>query len=113
MLRCPDPKPPLFNDVPEELADVMVKSCLNPSLSSWTTPCPPASWNQRDFQGRCAYIRTLKDRCFPYDIQNMIIKGTGQEWILRDIDAGHCPNLSQPEKLCELVIELAEKFESM
>ena len=113
MLRCPDPKPALYNDVPDKPADVAVASCMNPALSSWTSPCPAASWDQKDFQGRRAFIRTVKDQCFPYDVQNMIIEGTGQEWILRDIDAGHCPNLSHPEKLVELVVELAEKSEAM
>ena len=113
MLRCPDPKPPLYQDIPEENADVAVASCMNPCLSSWTTPCPPASWNEKDFQGRCAFIRTTQDQCVPYDIQNMMIKATEQEWILRDIDSGHSPQLSQPEKLADIILELVQKFQTL
>ena len=113
MLRCPDPVPPLYQDVPEELANVAVASCMNPSLSSWITPCPPASWDEKGYQGRCAFIRTTQDQCIPYDVQNMMIKATEQDWILRDLDSGHSPQLSQPEKLADVILELVKQFETM
>ena len=113
MVRCPDPKPPLYNDVPNALADVAVAECMNPCLSSWTSPCPRASWDEKDFEGRIAYIRTKNDQSVPYDIQNVMIDASGQKWILRDLDSGHSPNLSMPERLAETVIELVKGFEGM
>ncbi|KAL6720998.1 hypothetical protein ACLMJK_000098 [Lecanora helva] len=113
MIRCPDPKPPLYQDIPEEMANVAVASCMNPCLSSWTTPCPPASWNETAYHGRCAFIRTIQDRCIPYHIQNMMINASEQEWILQDIDSGHSPQLSQPEKLADIILELVKHFETM
>jgi hypothetical protein len=43
----------------------------------------------------------------------MIIKGTGEEWIVKDVDTGHSPNLSAPEKICDILEELGKKFESL
>ena len=43
----------------------------------------------------------------------MMIEASGQEWILRDVDSGHSPQLSQPEKLADFIVELAKQFEEM
>ena len=86
---------------------------MNPAYSSCITPCPRASWDEKDFKDRCAFIRALKDRCIPYDIQNMMIKATEQRWILRDVDSGRNPQLSQPEKLTEVIVKLVKHFEGV
>lgn len=79
LVRCDDPKPPLFQDVSPVLADAAVLSTVSPSLTSFKSPCPAATWDTEAFKGRCAYIRTLNDRAIPYEIQNMMLQGTGQE----------------------------------
>ena len=52
-----------------------------------------------------------KTRLSPYDIQNMMIQGTGQEWITKDIETGHSPQLAAPERLSAIIMELAEHFQ--
>ena len=77
------------------------------------SPCPTATWDAEAFKGRCAFIRTLKDQAIPLEVQDMILQGTGQEWITRDIDTGHSPQLAAPEKLSSIILELAEYFEAL
>ena len=43
----------------------------------------------------------------------MLLAGTGQQWITRDIETGHSAQLAAPEKLSSLIIELAKLFEKM
>ena len=43
----------------------------------------------------------------------MIIEATGQDWTIRDIETGHSPQLAAPEKLCDIILELARHFEAM
>jgi len=43
----------------------------------------------------------------------MFIAGTGQEFIVRDIDAGHNAQIVAPEKVLDILAELAKKFEEL
>ena len=43
----------------------------------------------------------------------MIIEGTEQEWLVRDIETGHSPQLAAPDKLSDMIIELTQQFEVM
>ncbi|KAL8861957.1 MAG: hypothetical protein Q9178_001827 [Gyalolechia marmorata] len=113
LIKCEDPKPPLFHDLPPALADAAVSSCISQSLTAFQSPCPAATWHAEAFKGRCAYIRTLSDRSVPYEVQNMMLEGSGQEWIMRDIETGHCPQLAAPEALSSIIIEIAHQFEVM
>lgn len=78
MIRCADPRPPLYQDVPTILGDAAVLSCISPSLTSFKSPCPAATWDAEGFKGRCAYIRTTKDQAVPYEVQGMMLQATGR-----------------------------------
>ena len=43
----------------------------------------------------------------------MMLEGTGQVWITRDIETGHSPQLAAPEQLCRIILELAKQFQAM
>ena len=43
----------------------------------------------------------------------MMLQGTGQEWITKDIETGHSPQFAAPEKLSSIILELAKQFEAM
>ena len=113
LARCADNKPTLYQDVPELLASAAVASCLNPSLTAFTSPIPRASWDSQAFEGRCAFVRTANDNAIPLPVQNMMLEGTGTTWITRDIDSGHSAQMAKPEELCEMVVELVQGFERM
>jgi hypothetical protein len=55
----------------------------------------------------------LNDAAIPLPVQQMMIDGTGVEWIVDDIESGHSPQISQPEKLTAMLVELAENFAAL
>ena len=103
----------MYQDVSPVLADAVAASSMNQGMTSFTSPCPPASWDAEAFKGRCAYVRTLYDQAIPLQIQNMMLQATGQEWITRDVESGHSPQLVAPEQSSNITIELAKMFETM
>ena len=81
-------------------------------LTAFYSPCPQASWDREAFKDRVAYIRTAKDTGFPVVVQQMMIdNATGVDWIIKDIDSDHSPQLSKPEELSEILLNLAKEFE--
>ncbi|TGO49072.1 hypothetical protein BOTNAR_0445g00020 [Botryotinia narcissicola] len=111
ILTCADPGPPLYSDVtPLLFQNAIVNSTLCPSYASWHSPCPRASWDQESFKGKIAFIRTLNDTGIPLHFQDMFMQNTGEEWIVRDMHTGHSPQLVQPERVCDVLIELARGF---
>ncbi|KAF2712413.1 hypothetical protein K504DRAFT_401252 [Pleomassaria siparia CBS 279.74] len=111
LLRCDDRIGPLYQDVSKDLANVVAVSAMAQGMTSFTSPCPRASWDSDEYKGRVAFIRTLKDAAVPLPAQQMMLDGTGAEWIVKDIESGHSPQISQPEKLTALLVEIANGFE--
>ncbi|KAL2842646.1 alpha/beta-hydrolase [Aspergillus pseudodeflectus] len=107
LLKCDDPLPPLFHDVPQPLASAAVQTALSQGLASFSSPCPPASWNTDDFKGRIAYIHTRDDRAVPYEAQVAMVQATGVEWITREVDCGHSVQLAKPEELRDVILGVA------
>ncbi|KAE8370237.1 Alpha/Beta hydrolase protein [Aspergillus caelatus] len=104
--------PPLFYDVEPTLAHAATQSSLSEGLISFSSPCPEPSWDTEAFRGRVAYIHTLKDHAVPYEAQVAMVQATGVKWITREVAAGHSVQLSAPEELTRIILELAEQFRS-
>jgi hypothetical protein len=43
----------------------------------------------------------------------MMLDGTGVEWSVKDIESGHSPQISQPEKLTAILLDLAKTFAAL
>lgn len=110
-MLCDDRIPPLYPDVPSILADAAAASTITQGLTSFLSPVPQASWNNDEYKGRIAYIRTVNDTGTPLFLQQMMIDNSGVEWVVKDIESGHSPQLSQPEKFSELLLDLGKGFE--
>ncbi|KAH7379145.1 hypothetical protein DE146DRAFT_626061 [Phaeosphaeria sp. MPI-PUGE-AT-0046c] len=110
LLRCDDRVGPLYQDVSEELQQVVADAAMAQGMTSFTSPVPRASWDSEEFKGSIAFIRTIHDAAIPLVVQQMMLDGTGAEFIVRDIESGHSPQLSQPERLTEILVELAKTF---
>jgi hypothetical protein len=93
------------------LTEALAASSVPQCLGSFTSPVPRASWDAEDFKGRVAFIRAINDAGIPLQIQQMMIDGSGEDWIVRDMESGHSPNVSQPEKLVEILVALVKLFE--
>ncbi|CAI6292317.1 unnamed protein product [Periconia digitata] len=114
VIRCDNPIPVLYPEVPSILASTAAGSTLPQGLESFYTPVPRASWDSEFFKNRVAYIRTANDTTIPAFVQTMSIENAqGPEWVVKDIKSDHSPHLSHPEKFCEIILELAKGFESV
>ena len=82
-------------------------------MTSFTSPCPRATWDSDEYKGRVAFIRTLNDAAIPLPVQQMMLDGTGVDWIVEDIDSSHSPQVSQPEKLATMLLDLGKRFETI
>ncbi|KAG7006502.1 hypothetical protein G7Y79_00014g036770 [Physcia stellaris] len=88
-------------------------SAVNHRLTAFKSPCPVASWNEQAHKRRRIYIRTFNDQAVPYAVQNKIIGGTEQEWLIGDMKTDHSPQLAASDGLSNVVIELIRRFEVM
>ena len=113
LLRCDDRIPPLYADVPADHAKVVAAAAMAQGMTSFNSPIPRATWDSDACKGRIAYVRTTKDEAFPLQVQQMMIDGTGADWIVKDIDAAHSAQISQPEKLTTILVELAQGWEKL
>ncbi|OJK00417.1 hypothetical protein ASPACDRAFT_28415 [Aspergillus aculeatus ATCC 16872] len=107
LLKCADPTPPLFYDVEPVLAAAAARSSLSQGYTSFASPCPQASWATEAFRGRAAYIHTLQDRAVPYEAQRAMVEATKVEWVTRELDTGHSPQLSAAAELVRVILEVA------
>ncbi|KAJ5933961.1 hypothetical protein N7454_006290 [Penicillium verhagenii] len=110
LLKCDEPKPPLFYDVEPLLAEGATQGSLSQGLTSFSSPCPDASWYTDAFKNRVAYIYTVNDHAVPYEAQKMMVGATGVEFITREIASGHSAQLSKPEELTKIILELAAQW---
>ncbi|KAJ5664591.1 alpha/beta-hydrolase [Penicillium macrosclerotiorum] len=110
LLRCDDPKPPLFQDVDPTLADASCKTAIGQGLTSFRSPCPLTSWDTDAFRDRIAYIHTVNDRAIPYEAQFAMLQATGQKWITREIQSGHSAQLSATEELCKTILDIVKQW---
>ncbi|PVH96098.1 hypothetical protein DM02DRAFT_688615 [Periconia macrospinosa] len=113
LLRCDERVGPLYQDVAKDIVDVVAVSALSQGMTSFNSPCPRATWDSEEYEGRVAFVRTLNDAAIPLSVQQMMIDGSGVKWIIKDIESGHSPQLSQPETLTSILVDIAREFESL
>lgn len=55
----------------------------------------------------------MYDALILLDTQQAMIDGTGVEWIVKDIESDHSPQLSRAEELVGILVDLATVFEGL
>ena len=74
------------------------------------SPAAPAAWEESDFKGKLAFLRCVKDNAIPLAVQDLFVSQGANEWIVRDIDAGHSPWASKVDETVEFVKECVGRF---
>ena len=105
-----NPKDVFYADVPDPLASEAIDHLRLESSSALTSPSPPPAWPDSAYNGRRAYIHTLQDKCIPSIAQKMMIKYSGVEWVVKDLNTSHSPFLSQPKQLFNDLVGLAKDY---
>jgi pimeloyl-ACP methyl ester carboxylesterase len=104
----PDPRVAYYHDVPVELA-AQAEARQRPTgerlgRTPWPLPSLPA--------GPARYVVTTRDRFLPPSLQRRVAADRLGITEPDEIEAGHCPHLSRPEKLAGLLAGLAERLPS-
>lgn len=79
-------------------------------MNALMSPSPPSAWADPGYSGRRAYIRCSQDATIPVFAQDLMVKYSGVEWVIKDFDTSHSPYLSRPAELAECLVGLAEDF---
>ncbi|OAL07687.1 hypothetical protein IQ06DRAFT_208888 [Phaeosphaeriaceae sp. SRC1lsM3a] len=108
LLHAPLPLriPTIYPDVPSALAESAASSVIPQGMHAFHTPIPKTSWANEEYKGRVACIRTTKDQAIPIEAQQEMLEESGVEWIVRDVESGHSPQMSAAEELVGIVGEV-------
>lgn len=79
-------------------------------MVAFLSPTPAPAWAEPTFEDKIAYLRCTQDRRIPVALQDVLIQRSGVKWMVRDIDAGHCPWLSKPKEVVEATMDFIEQF---
>lgn len=93
-----------------EEASKAAKNLKLHSQAALSTPSPPSAWGDSEFDGRRAYIRALDDHTILPIAQEMMVKYSGVEWKVKEINTSHSPYLSKPQELVDNILECISGF---
>ncbi len=96
----------IFNDLPAERAELYTKKATHSSTVAFTTPSTFEPWSN---SMPCAYILCTEDNALPYSIQQQMSGQIRPEPVTWSLKAGHCPFISIPDQLAEVVIQAAQR----
>lgn len=99
-----DPQSVLFNDVPHEEAQKWADKIYPEPTAGWEKPLAYMGW--RDIPSH--YIICEKDRLVPPGVQESLGKLAGSTLVR--MNAGHFPQISQPEELARIIGHIAAKW---
>lgn len=100
-----------FADAPAELASAAVAELKPSAIPSVETPAPASGIADPAVEGKRVYVLCENDLAVPPQVQELVLKGTGLEWKVVRIEAGHCPMISRPAELTKILVDVADEFE--
>ncbi|KAI1123417.1 alpha/beta-hydrolase [Nemania abortiva] len=100
----------LYNDCDPALEPELAKQMKPHALQAFATAASAPAWKDGGFNGKRAYIRTLKDCCNPSWLQDSWIEKSEVQWEVIDFDTGYMPFISQPKELAETIMRLSYGF---
>jgi hypothetical protein len=80
------------------------------AFQAFETKATAPVWQDKGFDGRRVYVRTLDDHCNPVSLQDMWIEKSKVKWAIVDFKTGHMPFVSQPEALGMEIVKSVDKF---
>ncbi|TVY90584.1 hypothetical protein LAWI1_G007608 [Lachnellula willkommii] len=100
----------LFNDVPDEIANVAIAKVKKMSTTAVSTNASAPGWANPGYQGRLAYVRTALDNAIAPTAQDRLIKNSGVTWDVHAYNTSHSPFLSHPQALVQTIDTLAKRW---
>lgn len=100
----------LYNDCDAVRAPELERFMNPHALKAFETKPSAPAWADKTFDGRRAYIRTLKDQCNPVSLQDLWLEKSRVKWDVVDFETGHMPFVSQPKSLAREIVRLVQGF---
>ncbi|KAF2200388.1 alpha/beta-hydrolase [Delitschia confertaspora ATCC 74209] len=101
----------LYNDVADPSFKSKAEAAMLPhALAAFETPATAPAWAEPELEGRRLYIRTLEDQCIPSFVQDIWINKTKVKWNVVDLKTSHCPFVSCPEEVVNIVLEFIKDW---
>ncbi len=111
LLTPADPISIFYGDVPEPLASQSAAALLPVSMYVFKTPAPAPAWADAAYSGRCAYLRCSKDAAIPGFLQDLMMNGSGVDWLVYTFETSHSPFLKCPSDVTHCLMTLAAEFQ--
>lgn len=99
-----------YHDLDSDAAATMVQALEPQALGAFVTDAPPTAWQEPEYDGRLAYVRTTEDRAVPSFVQDVMMKKSQAKWLVKDIETSHSPFLSRPKELTGLILDCVDTF---
>ncbi|KAF2228053.1 Alpha/beta hydrolase fold-1 [Elsinoe ampelina] len=97
-------------EVDEDTARALAGQIKPQGMQTFTSPPGKSVWADENMKGRLGYIRCLRDRALPFEVQKALLDMTETEWHIADLDTGHSPFVSRPEETVKICLDMLEKF---
>ncbi|OJD13862.1 hypothetical protein AJ78_05733 [Emergomyces pasteurianus Ep9510] len=101
-----DPTEVFYHDVSSDKASTAVKDLKIHSRAALSSPSPPSAWGTSEYNCRRGYIRTLDDHTILPIAQEMMLKHSGVDWNIREMNTSHSPFLSKPQETADIIVEM-------
>lgn len=111
-LDVENPTEVFYHDVPSGKASAAVDNLKIHSQAALSSPSPPSAWGSEVYNNRRGYIRATDDRTILPIAQEMMVKFSGVEWNIREINTGHSPFLTRPQELADIVFDMIATFDA-
>lgn len=89
LLGSKEEKYHFYNDIPDEVAERLTASLKGHSGAAVMSAPSSIGWKDKAYDGRRAYIRTLRDNALTIKYQDELIARSGVEWLVKSVDASH------------------------
>lgn len=73
---------------------------------AFETAAPRGAWMQEELRGRLVYIRTMREEeggVGQAELQAAVVRGSGAEWVVEDVDAPHEAYRTHAEEVARIV----------
>lgn len=114
-----DPIPRFYGLATEPIA-AHAASLLKPHAAiAMVTPSPRPAWQEPVYNAsnasdstpcRRAFIRCLRDQSIHVEVQDKMLKDSGVDWVVRDLDSDHSPWLCMEAEFLALLKDVVEGF---
>lgn len=113
-----DPIPPFYGLATESVA-ACAASLLKPhAIIAMQTPSPRPAWQEPAYNAsdshpcRRAFIRCLRDETIRLEMQDLMLKDSGVDWVVRDLDTDHSPWLCREAEFVAVLKDVVDGFVS-